>query len=1324
MKKRVLAMAMTLAMALSLLPVSALAAEASDNDAEIRDAQMSGDITENITSAVSGDTITLTGDATFSGFTLSDDKQLTIDLNGHKLSATTTNNDMVIYVTGGADLTICNTGSADTGVLELNGYTNVTYTAIGIAAGSSVTLEDLTYNSDATGLGPDGEKATVNVDNCTVSTSGYCLGTNAGTSENYGVVITLVDSIFNGDTEKTGTAMYLNVPGTLDMDNCEVNGHFHGMFIRGGTAVIKNSTITNTLDDGGENSNYFDNRNWGTGNMVNLAALTLGDKSAEGSTSYQYPTNVTLENTTVQMAGSAKDCYPAIYLYQMDDSQRQVTLNITGDDSWYIGDISINNANEEGVTANISIEGGTFDEDVSQYVPENFECVGNKDGTYTVKELDGKLAVDTNTEGDSVSGTLEGTFVPGAAVDTDNVSEGSKVDGDDVVVDLATGGEADKTTTTLTVTETTAGSLSEANSLTVKTDVADVTLDSDALTEVSKAGSQVSIKVEKVTAASTEAAAYTVTVEDDAGNLLPYGEDAGWVTISVPAGKLGEVDLNTIQAWYVTGDKDNRVYLEKLDITNREGGITYRMNHLSTSVLTTTTPTTAEAIITDKDGDVTGYNTISGAISNAADGDKITLQRDASTNTFDIGKDITLNLGGHELTVGNGKGVIYVKDGDLSIQNGTVKGLVEVRTSGTDAKYNHLTVGKDVVIDAPSYYALILRESSVGTHSDSYGSTIDVYGRLYGDVWVQGNITTDLAQATHPCVITIHDGAVIDATELDENLGIAVNGAAKVIVNGGTIRGETGIEVRAGQLEVNGGTITGTGTPTTVTPNGNGSTSTGVGIAVAQHTTGLPISVTIKGGNISGYSAFYESNTQDSTQDELKKITINIEDGEFEATKGGTQVVYSQNFTGFVDGGSFSDSVEPKYLDSTLNAVLKKASGDTPYSYYHSYADATKDAGPGDTITAVNQQEDETYWRVTFRYNDGVSADTTAEVMDGETVKMPSNPRRSGYTFNGWYSGSTYVGKAGTTAKISADTVFTASWTKNYDPDDRPSSGSDDGPSGDYIVNVDRSTGGTVTVNPGRADRGDTVTVTVRPKDGYVLDELTVTDSRGNEVELDAVSDTRFTFEMPSGTVRVKADFVRAGQTTQPETPVSGMPYTDVARDAWYFNAVRYAYEKGLMTGVSDTQFGPNVTLTRAQLVQILYALEGKPAVTASAGYADVNAGDWYADAVNWAAANGVVSGVGDNRFAPNDALTREQLSVILYSYTRFKGYDATQGGMAVREYDDYSSISPWAAQGVEWAVNAGLISSVGENLLSPAGTATRAQAAQVLMNFCETVAQ
>ena len=1277
MKKRVLAMAMTLAMALSLLPVSALAGEETgDTGVDCTDpkcshvAEMGGKHYQTLQAAI--DAIETSGEI-----------DLLDNISGTQISA---KNQMQFL---SADKNI---------VIDLNEKT-VTASAdeaINIdAANVTLTVKNgKIINRLETGYYSDGVYAYKNSNNLDLR----------------------LENIEFGTRTQTIAVQGLTSNSNVTLEGCNITSDVLGIYYppKSGTLSIIDTSITAPTGITVKGSNVEV-----SGNSV----ITANGKKVDPDEYYHGSTDPD-SSDSLTLTGNA------IYV-ESGYNDRDITLTIT--DGKFIS--KNNNAvqmyiKEDEVTSvkrEVTITGGTFSSNVSEYVPENFECVDNEDGTYTVKELDGKLAVNTTNTNDSVSGTLEGTFIPGADMNIDSGSEGSQVNGNDVVVDLATGGGTDKTVTTLTVTETTAGSLSKANSLTVKTDVADVTLDSDALTEVSKANSQVSIKVEKVTAASTEAAAYTVTVQDGGdNNLLPYGEDAGWVTISVPAGKLGEAanSLDQIEAWYVTGDTDNRVYLEELDITNREDGITYRMNHLSTSVLTATTPKTAEAIVTDKDGDVTGYNTISEAISKAVDGDKITLQRNASTNTsFDIGKDITLNLGGHELTVGNGKGVIYVKDGDLSIQNGTVKGLVEVRTSGTDAKYNHLTVGKDVVIDAPSYYALILRESSVGTHSDSYGSTIDVYGRLYGDVWVQGNITTDLAQATHPCVITIHDGAVIDATELDENLGIAVNGAAKVIVNGGTIRGETGIEVRAGQLEVNGGTITGTGTPTTVTPNGNGSTSTGVGIAVAQHTTGLPISVTIQGGNISGYSAFYEQNTQESTDEELKKITINIEDGEFEATNGGTQVVYSENFTGFVDGGSFSDSVKPEYLDSTLNTVLKKASGDTPYSYYHSYADATKDAGPGDTITAVNQQGG-TYWTVTFRYNDGVSADTTAEVKDGETVSMPSNPRRSGYTFNGWYNGSTYVGKAGATTEIKAHTVFTASWTKNYDPDDRPSSGSGDGPSGDYIVNVDRTSGGTVTVNPGRADRGDTVTVTVRPKDGYVLDELTVTDSRGNEVELDAVSDTRFTFEMPSGTVRVKADFVRAGQTTQPETPVSGMPYTDVARDAWYFNAVRYAYEKGLMTGVSDTQFGPNVTLTRAQLVQILYALEGKPAVTASAGYADVNAGDWYADAVNWAAANSVVSGVGDNRFAPNDALTREQLSVILYSYTRFKGYDATQGGMAVREYDDYSSISPWAAQGVEWAVNAGLISSVGENLLSPAGTATRAQAAQVLMNFCETVAQ
>ena len=275
-------------------------------------------------------------------------------------------------------------------------------------------------------------------------------------------------------------------------------------------------------------------------------------------------------------------------------------------------------------------------------------------------------------------------------------------------------------------------------------------------------------------------------------------------------------------------------------------------------------------------------------------------------------------------------------------------------------------------------------------------------------------------------------------------------------------------------------------------------------------------------------------------------------------------------------------------------------------------------------------------------------------------------------------------------------------------------SGSD---SGDYLITVDRVSGGRVTVQPGRADKGDTVTITVYPNDGYELDELVVTDSRGNEIDLDARSATRFTFTMPGGKVTVEASFVReGGQTQTPQTT-----FADVPASAWYCDAVEYVYENGLMSGVSGGRFAPDDTLTRAMLVQTLYAMEGRPA-SASAGFADVASGDWYASAVNWAAANGVVSGVSETGFGPNNALTREQLALILYRFAQYKGYDVT-GTSDLAAYADGSSVSGWAAEAMGWAVDAGLISGVGGNQIAPTGTASRAQVAQILMNFCENVA-
>ena len=177
------------------------------------------------------------------------------------------------------------------------------------------------------------------------------------------------------------------------------------------------------------------------------------------------------------------------------------------------------------------------------------------------------------------------------------------------------------------------------------------------------------------------------------------------------------------------------------------------------------------------------------------------------------------------------------------------------------------------------------------------------------------------------------------------------------------------------------------------------------------------------------------------------------------------------------------------------------------------------------------------------------------------------------------------------------------------------------------------------------------MTFTVDPDAGYELGTLVVTDSRGNRIDVERQSDTRYTFEMPSGRVTVEATFVEV--TEEPNPTV--LPFTDVPTSAWYYDAVEFVYERGMMAGTGNNQFSPNVTTTRAMIVTILYRLENQPAA-GSSSFTDVPAGQWYTNAVTWAAANGIVGGYGNGRFGPNDTITRVQMAVILYRYEKFKG--------------------------------------------------------------------
>lgn len=181
-------------------------------------------------------------------------------------------------------------------------------------------------------------------------------------------------------------------------------------------------------------------------------------------------------------------------------------------------------------------------------------------------------------------------------------------------------------------------------------------------------------------------------------------------------------------------------------------------------------------------------------------------------------------------------------------------------------------------------------------------------------------------------------------------------------------------------------------------------------------------------------------------------------------------------------------------------------------------------------------------------------------------------------------------------------------------------------------------------------------------------------------------------------------------------------PFADVVESDWYYTGVVYAYENGLFSGVTASSFAPKATMTRGQLVTVLWRMAGKPEATA-AGFTDVAADSVYAAAINWAYANKITSGYTETTFNPNKAITREQFATILMNYAKYMKYDVTAGGNAIKEYTDYPTISAFAGEAMNWANAAQLINGYDDNTIRPQGTATRGQVAVILQRFCTTVA-
>ena len=240
----------------------------------------------------------------------------------------------------------------------------------------------------------------------------------------------------------------------------------------------------------------------------------------------------------------------------------------------------------------------------------------------------------------------------------------------------------------------------------------------------------------------------------------------------------------------------------------------------------------------------------------------------------------------------------------------------------------------------------------------------------------------------------------------------------------------------------------------------------------------------------------------------------------------------------------------------------------------------------------------------------------------------------------------------------------------------------------------DKTENGTVTVSTKNATSGSTVTITVKPDDGFKLDELTVIDKNGNELKLTDKGNGKYTFTMPASKVEIKATFVKEVETS---------PFSDVSTSAYYYEAVKWAQEKGITGGIGNGLFGPNQPCTRAQIVTFLWRAAGSPEPKSMSSFSDVSADSYYAKAVAWAVENGITTGTGDGKFSPDATCTREQAVAFLY---RASGSPAVSGKA---EFSDVSTTA-FYADAVAWAAKKGITTGIGGGLIGSGNDCTRGQ--------------
>ena len=334
-------------------------------------------------------------------------------------------------------------------------------------------------------------------------------------------------------------------------------------------------------------------------------------------------------------------------------------------------------------------------------------------------------------------------------------------------------------------------------------------------------------------------------------------------------------------------------------------------------------------------------------------------------------------------------------------------------------------------------------------------------------------------------------------------------------------------------------------------------------------------------------------------------------------------------------------------------------------------------------------------YTVTFETSGGSAVDpVTVDAVS--SVTKPADPTKSGYTFGGWYKDSTLQTPwdfANDT--VTADTTLYAKWTAN------PPAPSYDDSDPTYAVSTPAAENGKIAVSPKNASAGSTVTITVKPDSGYVLETISATDRNGNDLKLTDKGNGKYTFTMPGSRVEVKVTFME-------DNSVLNFFY-DVPNGAYYYDAVKWAVDNGITGGVGNSLFAPNQPCTRGQIVTFLWRAAGSPVVNYAMNMTDVAEDAYYGEAVRWALSEGITTGIGDITFGPDAACTRAQAVAFLFRYAVASGMDAVTLADLISGFADAASVPGYAVSAMNWALSQGIMQGSGTQLLS-GNTCTRAQ--------------